>query len=79
MRIKLVENVLGWLGVPSKNAPEYDVGIFNLNQPLGDYIDPGNDVPVNITLKNFGLRSLAKNWNNKLSDLPSDRIYFVRY
>ncbi|MCK4614159.1 MAG: hypothetical protein KAU14_05080, partial [Thermoplasmata archaeon] len=59
MRIKLVEKMLTWLGVPPKNAPEYDVGISKLNQPMGDYIDPGHNVPINITLKNFGHKDIT--------------------
>jgi len=62
MRIKLVENMLTWLGVPRRNAPEYDVGVFRLNRPLESYIEPGNSVPIDFTLKNFGQKDITNSF-----------------
>jgi len=59
MRIKLVERVLTWLGVPSKNAPEYDVGVLKLNQPVEDYIEPENTIPIHVTLGNCGQKDIT--------------------
>jgi len=64
-RIQLVENVLTWFGVPAMNAKEYDVGIDDINQPLGVYIDPSKAVTINVTLENAGQKDITGSFQVK--------------
>ncbi len=64
-RIQLIENVLKWFGVPPKNAPEYDIGMASIDQPLGDFIDPAHAVPISVIVKNYGQKDITSSFEVK--------------
>lgn len=64
-RIQVVENVLSWFGVPPMNAPEFDVGVESIDQPLGEIIDPSHAVPISVTVKNYGQKDITSSFEVK--------------
>lgn len=62
-RVQLIENVLTWFGVPPANAPEYDLGVASINQPLGDIIDPAHAVPISVTIQNYGQKEITSSFD----------------
>ena len=65
IRLNLVEQTLTWLGVPPAIVPEYDIGVLGFDQPREKFLQPGNAVPIHITLKNYGQKEIRDTFDVK--------------
>jgi len=58
MRMKYFEQAVSWLGVPVYMPPETDIGIEEINSPLGGLVEPGGDIPLDVAVRNYGQEDL---------------------
>ncbi len=70
-RMKLFEQAVFWLGVPVYNPPEIDLGVHEVNSPLGEIVAPGEEIPLTYTVKNYGQKDV-RNFNVDFKVLDRD-------
>ncbi|MCK4613239.1 MAG: hypothetical protein KAU14_00425, partial [Thermoplasmata archaeon] len=59
MRVRSVTQSMTWLGAPPTNAPEYDLGIESIESPYGEYVNPGDSIPLEVMVRNTGQKNVT--------------------
>ncbi|MCK4613164.1 MAG: hypothetical protein KAU14_00035, partial [Thermoplasmata archaeon] len=80
MRVRSVTQSMSWLGVPPKNAPEYDLGIKSIESPFGEYVNPGDSIPLEVMVKNTGHKDITTQFSVKfkVKDMDSGSPVFQK-
>ena len=80
MREKAVAQSMAWLGVPQRIAGEYELRIDAIGSPLGKYVEPNQNIPLEVSVKNIGHKDITQQFSVvfKVEDLDNGGTRFQR-
>jgi hypothetical protein len=79
MREKAVQQSMTWLGVPMRIAGEYDLEIESIASPLGKYVEPNEEIPLAVNVKNVGNKEITQQFSVVFKVLDMDNGNSVKF
>ena len=72
MREQAVKQSMTWLGVPTRIAGEYDLAIDGIESPLGKYVEPNENIPLRVRVKNTGFKDVTQQFSVVFKVMDTD-------
>ena len=78
-RIQAITQTMTWLGVPLRIAGVEDLAVESISSPLGKYVEPGADIPLDLIVKKTGHKDITSSFEVQFKVYDMDNGNSVEY